>query len=138
MGLGQSVTPLLAIGVGCRAGVAGEAVAALVARARAGLDVDAPARLFTVTDKRGEPGLEAAALALGLDLVFLSHGELAAVAGAVVTPSPASMARFALPSIAEAAALAGAGPGARLLVPRIAGGGVTCAIAGQPTTTFLR
>lgn len=123
--------PRLAIGVGCRAGVAGEAVAALVGRARAWLEADAPATLFTVADKRGEPGLAAAAAALGLDLVFLSHGELSAVAGGVVTASPGSMARFALPSIAEAAALAGAGPGARLLVPRMAEGGVTCAIAGR-------
>lgn len=122
--------PPLAIGVGCRAGAAGGAVAALVGRARAGLDADAPATLFTVADKRGEPGLAAAAAALGLDLVFLSHSQLAAVASGVVTASPGSMARFALPSIAEAAALAGAGPGARLLVPRLAEGGVTCAIAG--------
>lgn len=123
--------PLLAIGVGCRAGVAGEAITALVAQACAGLDADAPAKLFTVLDKQGEPGLEAAATALGLELVFLSHAAMTAVASGVVTASPASMARFGLPSVAEAAALAGAGPGARLLVPRIAAGGVTCAVAGH-------
>lgn len=121
----------LAIGLGCRAGVAGECITALVARACAGLEADAAAKLFTVLDKRGEPGLEAAATALGLELVFLSHREMTGVASGVVTASPASMARFGLPSIAEAAALAGAGPGARLLVPRIAARGVTCAVAGR-------
>lgn len=125
------MTALLAIGVGCRAGVTGDAVAALVERARAGLGAAAPAKLFTVVDKRGEQGLAAAAASLGLELVFLSHHDMAAVAGRVVTASPASMTRFALPSIAEAAALAGAGPRARLLVARIAAGGVTCAIAGE-------
>lgn len=123
--------PPLAIGVGCRAGADGAAIVALVARARAGLDATAPATLFTVDDKRGEPGLAAAAAALGLDLVFLPHDEVAAVATRVLTASKASMARFDLPSISEAAALAGAGPGARLLVPRLAEGGVTCAIAGR-------
>lgn len=121
----------LAIGVGCRTGVDGAAIMALVARARAGLAAAAPATLFTIADKRGEPGLAAAAAMLGLDLVFLTPAVMAAVASRVSTPSKASMARFGLPSIAEAAALAGAGPGARLLVPRMVEGGVTCAIAGM-------
>jgi hypothetical protein len=47
----------------------------------------------------------------------------------VGTISPASCRRFNLPSVAEAAALAGAGPGSVLLVPRIVHDGATCAIA---------
>jgi cobalt-precorrin 5A hydrolase len=49
----------------------------------------------------------------------------------VQTYSPHSRCRFDVPSVAEAAALAGAGPGAVLIVPRIAQDGATCAIAGS-------
>jgi cobalt-precorrin 5A hydrolase len=41
------------------------------------------------------------------------------------------MAMFGLPSIAEAAALAGAGPSSVLLVARMSDGGASCAIAGR-------
>jgi len=37
--------------------------------------------------------------------------------------------RFGAPNVAEAAALAGAGAGGRLLGPRLAANGATCAIA---------
>jgi cobalt-precorrin 5A hydrolase len=86
-------------------------------------------RLFTLVDKRGEPGLIAAAEALGFELVFLSRAALAAVAPRLLTRSPAAQRRFGLDSVAEAAALAGAGPKATLLAPRLAADGATCAIA---------
>ncbi len=60
---------------------------------------------------------------------------LQAEAGRVLTRSEAVMARFGVPAIAEAAALAGAGAGGRLLGPRLAEGGATCAVAvaeGRP------
>ena len=41
------------------------------------------------------------------------------------------MALFGLPSIAETAALAGAGPSSVLLLARMSEGGASCAIAGQ-------
>jgi cobalt-precorrin 5A hydrolase len=44
------------------------------------------------------------------------------------------MAMFGLPSIAEAAALAGAGPSSVLLVARKSAGGASCAIAGKRET----
>jgi len=80
-------------------------------------------------DKRGEPGLRAAAETLGLDLVFLPREALAAVAARLLTRSAAAQRQFGLDSVAEAAALAGGGPNARLLAPRLAAGGATCAIA---------
>ncbi len=132
MGMGEALTAPLAIGIGCRAGCAGEAIAALVRRARHELGGERLARLFTVEDKRGESGMTNAAAMLGLDLVFLPQAALSGVAAATLTPSRASAARFGLPSISEAAALAGAGPGAVLLVPRLSAGGATCAIAAPP------
>lgn len=129
MGLGEAVTAWLAIGVGCRRGCPAEAIAALVTRARAGLAPSGDARLFSITDKRDEPGLLDAARLLGLDLDFLPREALAAAMTGVVTPSAAAQARFGVASVAEAAALAGAGRGARLVLARVAAAGATCAIA---------
>jgi len=127
--LGEAVSGRIAIGVGCRKGIAADAVIRLVTTSSAGLR---PAiGLFTVEDKRGEAGLIEAADRLGLKLTFLTHAELAAVAPYTVTPSPAAEARFGLPSIAEAASLAAFAGKARLIVPRQAEAGVTVAIAEE-------
>ena len=66
--------------------------------------------LFSLADKRDEPGLNAAAQTLGLDLTFLSREALAAATPRLLTRSAAAQSRFGLASVAEAAALAGAGP----------------------------
>jgi len=62
---------------------------------------------------------------------FLSRDALRGQADRVRTAAPRAQAEFDVPSVAEAAALAGAGPGSVLLVTRIAEGGATCAIAGD-------
>jgi cobalt-precorrin 5A hydrolase len=120
----------LAVGVGCRKGCEADAIVALVREAlsRAGTP-EAEPRLFTVADKREEAGLAHAAERLGLPLMFLGREALAASSEGCVTRSEKVQALFGVPSVAEAAALAGAGPGARLVVARIAAGGATCAVA---------
>ena len=130
MGRDEAVSPRLAVGVGCRKGCAAETIVALVrdALVRAGAAGSAPP-LFTIEDKRGEPGLAEAAAELGLPLAFLPRQALAAAAEGCATRSERVQAMFGVPSVAEAAALAGAGPEARLLVPRLAARGATCAIA---------
>lgn len=121
---------MIAIGLGCRKSCASEAIVAIVVRALADCrETDGVRRLFSVADKRGEPGLSAAAETLGYDLLFLPREALAAVAPRLLTHSAAAQSRFGLASVAEAAALAGAGPQARLLGPRLAANGATCAIA---------
>jgi len=126
----MTTRPFLAVGVGCRSGVAGEVIADLVERA---LDATArpglPAALFTVVDKQSEPGIGEAAAGLGLALVHLPRAALAAVADRVATRSEKVVELFGVPSIAEAAALAGAGPGSRLVVERMADRGATVAVA---------
>ena len=127
---GSKCNTLVAIGVGCRAGVAGEAIAALARRALA--EAGAPKgerRMFTLAAKAGEPGLIEAARLLGAALTPLPLEALEAQAERIVTPSAAARARFGAPNIAEAAALAGAGAGGRLLSPRLAADGATCAVA---------
>jgi cobalt-precorrin 5A hydrolase len=121
---------MIAIGIGCRRGAARDAIIALICRARqaAGLEQGA-AELFSLDRKAGEAGLIAAADLLGLPLRFLPAPDLAALDSLIVTRSARSEEETGIASVAEAAALAGAGPGARLVLPRIAADGVTCAIA---------
>jgi cobalamin biosynthesis protein CbiG len=127
---------LIAIGVGCRAGVPGQAIAALARRALA--EAGAPPgerRMFTLAAKCGEPGLIEAARLLRAPLTPVPLEVLQAQAERILTPSAAAQSRFGAPNIAEAAALAGAGEGGRLLGPRIAADGATCAVAlslGRP------
>ena len=86
--------------------------------------------LFTLIDKQGEPGLTEAAARLGFAVTYLDREALRAREGQVRTRSAMAEARFGVASVAEAAALAGAGPRSVLIVPRLAEGGATCAIAG--------
>jgi cobalt-precorrin 5A hydrolase len=119
---------VVAIGVGCRAGVAGEAIAALARRALAEAgEPEGERRMFTLAAKAGEPGLIEAARLLGAKLTPLPLEALQAEAGRIVTPSAAARARFGAPNIAEAAARAG--QGGRLIGARLAADGATCAIA---------
>lgn len=122
----------LAIGLGCRKGVSGEVIASLVREALARIEQKGSAALFTVDRKRHEAGLAQAAQALAMPLHFLPQEALAAVADQAPTRSPRVEALFGVPSVAETAALAGAGPGAVLILPRIARDDATCAIARAP------
>ncbi len=149
----------IAIGVGCRKGCPADAIEALVLQSldkfyssfprrresivqqHGGEELDSRLRgndgckdgaalgLFTLIDKKGEAGLTEAADRLGLSLFYLSRDALRDREADVQTHSALAESLFGVPSVAEAAALAGAGPGSTLAVPRIAEGGVTCAIA---------
>ncbi len=121
---------MIAIGVGCRKDCPADDILALVRDALAALPGSTPEAMFTMAEKRGEPGLAAAAAALGLPLVFLQRAALRLVAGDARSRSARVETLFGLPGVAETAALAGAGPGAVLLLPRRAGPRATCAIAG--------
>ncbi|MFC1443794.1 precorrin-3B C(17)-methyltransferase [Streptacidiphilus sp. N1-10] len=105
----------LIVGVGASRGAPTEEVLGLVeaALADAGLSRHSVSYLATVDAKADEPGLLAAAAALGVDLVAHPAEALAAVA--VPNPSPAPQAAVGTPSVAEAAALLGGG---ELLVPK--------------------
>jgi cobalt-precorrin 5A hydrolase len=121
---------LLAVGIGCRSGVSGEVIADLVARTLDEVGEEAtPVALFTVLDKQSEAGIAEAAARLGFALVHLPRAALEAVADRVETRSERVIELFGVPSIAEGAALAGAGPGSRLVVPRRAERGATVAVA---------
>lgn len=84
--------------------------------------------LATAADKAGHPALAALALRLALPVRAVP---LPAITAADAAPAPRAPARYAGKSLAEAAALAAAGPGARLLAPRAVSPDrtATCAIA---------
>ncbi|MER8187121.1 Rv2231c family pyridoxal phosphate-dependent protein CobC [Kitasatospora sp. NPDC094015] len=122
--------PLLSVGVGAGRLVSAEEVLALVdaALAEAGRSRAEIGRLATLDARLDEPGLHAAAAALGVPLTGHPAEVLAAVA--VPNPSARALAVVGTPSVAEAAALLGSGGG--LLVPRRSSARATVAIAVEP------
>ncbi len=130
MAMDAPVSRVVAVGLGCRAGVEGATVAALIRRSLA--EFRAPEgnlQLFTLAAKANVPGLVEAARLMAAPLTPLPLKALQAEASQVLTRSEVVEARYGVPAIAEAAALAGAGEGGRLLGPRLVEGGATCAIA---------
>ena len=82
--------------------------------------------------RQNEPGIAAASAALDLPILWVDRAALKGEQGRCVTRSARAEAEVGLSCVAEAAALSAAGPGSRLILPRIAGGGVTCALAEGP------
>jgi len=119
-----------AIGIGARKGVDARELARLVREvaARRGVDLQS-ATLATIEARDDEPGLRDAARLLDMAVVFLSLENLRARDKDVPTRSARVEEIFAVGSVAEAAALAGAGSGSILLAPRVATTRLACAIA---------
>jgi cobalt-precorrin 5A hydrolase len=119
-----------AIGVGARRGVDARALADLVARvahdAKVSLRI---CEMFTLQGKEDEAGLYEAASLLGTKLTFLPLEALLARKDELLTKSSRVEAMTGVGSVAEAAALSGAGPRSMLIAPRTATERLTCAIA---------
>ena len=119
---------IIIAGIGCRRDCPTDAIIAVLCRAFAQAGCRASV-LATPEFKQGEPGLRAAAEALGLNFVTIERSALEAVQGRCLTPSASSLRTICIASIAEGCALAAAGPSGRLVLARIAGKGTTCALA---------
>jgi cobalamin biosynthesis protein CbiG len=117
---------VIVAGIGCRRGCPAEAIIALVRAAEA--IVETVGALAAPAFKRDETGLHQAAERLGVPLLFVDDAALAAAQVHCVTRSDAAERATGFASVAEAAAL---GAGGVLLLPRLAGAGVTCALARQ-------
>jgi cobalt-precorrin 5A hydrolase len=128
MGMGEA---MIVAGIGCRKGAEATAIEAAIESAltRAGLAADALALIATSAAKGKEPGITRAAARLGLPLVLIAPSDLQAAGDRAETRSERVIALTGVPSLAEAAALAAAGPTAKLLARRIAVGPATCALA---------
>jgi cobalt-precorrin 5A hydrolase len=122
---------MIVAGIGCRAGASARDVEAVLsaALAKAHLDPATLGVIATSAAKGIEPGIAAAASSRGAKLVLVPQAELEAAGARVVTRSERVLALTGVPSVAEAAALAAAGLDARLVVPRVAIGPATCALA---------
>jgi cobalt-precorrin 5A hydrolase len=131
MARGETMNAIVAAGLGCRKGCPAEEIVDLVrdTMAKAGLAMDTLSGLFAPAFKHGETGLGAAALSLGVPLVLIPEPLMKAAEPRAVTVSERVVALKGLASIAETAALAGAGRASRLVQPRIASRNATCAIA---------
>jgi cobalt-precorrin 5A hydrolase len=123
----MSAGPIVA-GVGFRAACTAEEIAALVRQVASAAGVEV-GRLAAPDFKAEAPALRRAAEMLGLELVLAPHARLAEVQPLCLSRSRAAEAATDLASVAEACALAAAGPGARLLGPRTSNGVATCALA---------
>lgn len=122
---------MIVAGVGCRKGASADDIGAVIgaALARAGFATQALDLIAAPERKRGEQGVAAAAAALGVPLVLIAEADLKAAGARAETRSERVLALMGISSVAEAAALAGGGPTARLILPRIAVGSATCALA---------
>jgi cobalt-precorrin 5A hydrolase len=127
----QAMSGRIIAGIGCRRNCPSEEIAQVVRRAE-----DSAARpvtgLATPAFKAREPGLLDAARQLDMPVISVAPEALAAVQDRCVTRSDHALAATGFASIAEASALAAAGPGGRLILPRIVWRGATCALAQTP------
>jgi cobalt-precorrin 5A hydrolase len=122
---------MIVAGVGCKSGASAREIEAAIGAAlsQAGVANGALGLIATSSAKTEEPGLAAAATGRGLKVVFVPQADLQAAGSRTLTHSERVLAISGVPSVSEAAALAAAGPGARLLGPRVAVGPATCALA---------
>ena len=122
---------MIVAGVGCRKGTSAREIGAAISAAlsRAGLRADALDVIAAPAMKSGERGITVAATELGVPLVLVPQADLEAAGARTVTRSARVVSLMGVPSAAEAAALAAAGPVARLVAPRTVVGPATCALA---------
>ena len=122
---------MIVAGIGCRAGATAQEIDAAIAAAllNGGLAKDTLKLIATSSAKATEQGIAAAASARGLRLMLIEQADLEAASGRAVTKSERVQELMGVPSVAECAALAAAGAAARLVVPRVAVGPATCALA---------
>jgi len=124
---------MIVAGIGCRRGASASDIEAAVRAALAGANVSADVldAVATIAGKSGEAGIRAVAAKLGVALVAVPETEIKAASNRAQTRSARVLALVGVPAVAEAAALAAAGPAARLISPRLVIGGATCALAAS-------
>lgn len=124
----------LAVGVGCERGVDSAEVVALVADtlAGAGLAPGAVALIASLDLKSDEPAIHAAATRLGVPARFFDAETLEAETPRLATPSDLVFREVGCHGVAEAAALAAAGPDSELVVAKRKSARATCAVALAP------
>jgi len=126
--------PVLALGIGCERGCPAEEIADLAhsTLGQAGLAAAAVAVVVSVELKLAEPGIHALAAALGVPARFFPASRLLAETERLSERSAAAFRATGCWGVAEGAALAAAGPGGALVVPKRKSRRATCAVARAP------
>lgn len=127
---------MIIAGIGCRRGASADAVIEAVDAAlqQNGLQHAALSAFAIPEEKNDEAGIHDAARKLSLLVILVPQPALVDAGRGALTASARVLALKGVPSVAEAAALAAAGDGARLIAPRSATASVTCALAeGAPS-----
>jgi cobalamin biosynthesis protein CbiG len=122
------------LGVGCENGTPSDQLRALVNRAlrEAGIEPREVAALASIDMKRDEVAIVAAAQSLGVPVHFFDAVTLERETPKLRNPSEMVFARVGCHGVAEAAALAAAGPEAKLVLPKIKSAFATAAVAEIP------
>ncbi|MTJ81494.1 MAG: precorrin-3B C(17)-methyltransferase [Telmatospirillum sp.] len=123
--------PVLALGVGCSRGATADELKALVADslADAGYAQGSVALVASLDLKADEDAVHALAAGLGVPARFFTPAELEAETPRLANPSEVVFAETGCHGVAEAAALAAAGPGAELVLTKRKSAMATCAVA---------
>lgn len=122
------------LGIGCRPGLDPALLLRLAAEmlATQSLTPAALAGLASLDRRADEPALAGLAAGLGLPIRFFSAEMLERETPRLRHPSDTVFAATGCHGVAEAAALAAAGPRAQLVMPKtVAAGGLTFALAGE-------
>jgi cobalt-precorrin 5A hydrolase len=132
---------MIAAGIGFRHDCGAEEIVALIGEALLAASLPATDLVALPGWKAGsDSAARSAAASLGLPLRAVTQSALAAAAPLCPTPAKRTMPGSGTASVAEAAALAAAGPGAILRLARIQSLNATCALAegpGAPQDSFL-
>ncbi len=122
---------MIVAGVGFRRGVEVQEIVEIVTQAleRAALPPDALGGLATAETLAGVTAFISAADCLSVRAIAVPRAGLEGAAPRVRTRSARAIAAYGVGSVAEAAALGAAGPGAMLILDRITSPSATCALA---------
>jgi len=122
---------MIIAGIGCRRGASAPDIETAIRAAldQAGVSADALDAIATIAAKHDEAGIDAAAAHFGVEVLLISDDDLKAAGERAETRSERVLALAGVPSVAEAAALAAAGPAGRLIAARVIAGAATCALA---------
>jgi len=122
---------MIVAGIGFRRNCPPDVIVEIVrtALSQAGLSPDALGLLAVPAFKSSESGPAGAARVLNVDTTTVGDAALGAAQANCVTRSEVALRETGFHSVAEGTALAAAGPGGRLILPRIDNGSATCALA---------
>lgn len=124
----------LTVGIGCERGASSDEVFALVSQTLAAhsLPANAVAGIWSIDVKMDEPAIAETAARLGVPVRFYPAARLEEETPRLANPSEIVYREVGAHGVAEAAALAAAGPDGELIVPKNKSLRATCAVARAP------